>query len=126
MPLGKVELDIILAGQGILFRKSMDDGNALGNTTDLAGKIIISNPGYDFVVDGSYLYLAGPDYAFKDSNHIVFSKSNDSGNSFSNQIDFDQNSMSTVPEFPFAIPILLIGITSLIIFYRLRFGIIKE
>ena len=29
---------------------------------------------------------------------------------------------STVPEFPFAIPVLLMGVTSLIIFYRLKFG----
>jgi hypothetical protein len=108
-------------GQGVLFRKSIDDGNALGNTTDLADKIAISNPGYDFVVDGNYLYLAGPDYAFKDSNHIMFSKSSDGGNSFSNQIDFDQNSMSTVPEFSFAVRILLIGMMSFIVFYRLYF-----
>jgi hypothetical protein len=108
-------------GQGIFFRKSTDGGMTLDNKTDLTGKIIISNPGYDFVSDGTNLYIAGPDYAFKDSNHIMFSKSNDGGNSFSPQIDLDQNSLSMVPEFPFAIPILLIGLVSSIVFYRMKF-----
>ncbi|MHB8547451.1 MAG: sialidase family protein [Nitrosotalea sp.] len=109
-------------GQGIFLRKSTDGGRTLDGATDLTGKIVISNPGYDFASDGNNIYIAGPDYAFKDSNHIMFSKSSDGGNSFSTQIDLDQNSISTVPEFPFAIPILLIGITSLLVFYRIRFG----
>ncbi len=108
-------------GQGIFLRKSTDGGMTLDNKTDLTDKIIISNPGYDFVSDGTNLYIAGPDYAFKDSNHIMFSKSNDGGNSFSPQIDLDQNSISMVPEFPFAIPILLIGFVSSIVFFRMKF-----
>lgn len=39
-----------------------------------------------------------------------------------NQWTFAEQNTVTVPEFPFVIPILLIGVASLIIFTRLRFG----
>ena len=107
-------------GQGIFFRKSTDGGQTIGNVMDLTNKIIISNPGYAITSNGDHVYIVGPEYAFKDGNHIVFSQSSDGGISFSNSTDFDQNSMSTVPEFPFAIPILLIGIVSIIIFFRIK------
>ena len=70
---------------------------------------------------GNHLYIVGPEYAFKDGNHMVFSQSSNGGISFSNSMDFDQNSMSAVPEFTFAIPILLVSITSLVVFYRIKF-----
>jgi len=108
-------------GMGIFFRKSTDGGQTLGDTTDLTNNIVISNPGYAMASSGNHLYIVGPEYAFKDGNHMVFSQSSNGGISFSNSIDFDQNSMSTVPEFTFAIPILLVSITSLVIFYRIKF-----
>jgi hypothetical protein len=107
-------------GEGIFFRKSIDGGQTLDNATDLTNKIVISNPGYVIASNGNNIYIAGPDYAFRDGNHIVFSRSSDGGISFSNSTDFDQNSISAVPEFPFAIPVLLISITSLIVFYRMN------
>jgi hypothetical protein len=108
-------------GEGIFFRKSIDGGQTLGNATDLTNRIVISNPGYAIASSGNNLYIAGPDYGFQDGNHIVFSQSPDGGISFSNSTDFDQNSMSTVPEFPFTVPVLLIGIVSVIAFYRVKF-----
>lgn len=107
-------------GQGVFFRKSMDGGQTLGNATDLTNRIVISNPGYVIALNGNNLYIAGPDFAFRDGNHIVFSRSSDGGISFSNSTDFDQNSILTVPEFPFAIPILLVSFVSIIVFYRMR------
>jgi len=108
-------------GQGIFFRKSIDGGQILDNATDLTNRIVISNPGYMLASNGNNLYIAGPDSAFHDGNHIVFSQSSDGGISFSNSTDFDQNNISTVPEFPFAIPILLISITSIIALYGMKF-----
>jgi predicted secreted protein with PEFG-CTERM motif len=35
------------------------------------------------------------------------------------------SSMSKIPEFPFAIPILLISIVSAIVFHRIKFGKLK-
>ncbi|CUR51387.1 exported protein of unknown function [Nitrosotalea devaniterrae] len=107
-------------GMGIFFRKSIDGGQTLGDATDLTNKIVISNPGYAMASNGNHIYVVGPEYAFKDGNHMVFSQSSDGGISFSNSTDFDQNSMSTVPEFPFAIPVLLVSVTSLVIFYRIK------
>ncbi|HEU5221708.1 MAG TPA: hypothetical protein VFU58_06570 [Candidatus Nitrosotalea sp.] len=108
-------------GMGIFFRKSTDGGQTLGDTTDLTDKIIISNPGYAMASSGNHLYIVGPEYAFKDGNHMVFSQSSNGGISFSNSIDFDQNSMSTVPEFSFVMPVLLVSIISSVVFYRIKF-----
>lgn len=108
-------------GLGMFFRKSTDGGQTLDDTTDLTNKIVISNPGYVLTSNGNHIYVIGPEYGFKDGNHMVFSQSSDGGISFSNSIDFDQNSMSTVPEFPFAIPVLLVSITSLVVLYRIKF-----
>lgn len=113
-------------GQGVFFRKSIDGGQTLDNTTDLTNRIVISNPGYVITSNGNDIYIAGPDYAFHDGNHIVFSKSSNGGISFSNSTDFDQSSISIVPEFPFTIPVLLISIISVIIFYRMSFRSIRK
>ncbi|MGI0087853.1 MAG: sialidase family protein [Nitrosotalea sp.] len=78
--------------QGLFFRKSPDGGQTLDNPVNLGNKIDISNPGYVLASNENNLYIAGPDYDFKDGNHIVFSKSVDGGNSFSNAIDFDKYS----------------------------------
>ncbi|HET7337331.1 MAG TPA: sialidase family protein [Candidatus Nitrosotalea sp.] len=109
-------------GLGIFFRKSTDGGQTLDDATDLTNKIVISNPGYAVASNANYIYVIGPEYDFKDGNHMVFSQSSDGGILFSNSIDFDQNSMSTVPEFPFVIPILLVSITSLVVLSRIKFG----
>ncbi|MDE2589410.1 MAG: exo-alpha-sialidase, partial [Patescibacteria group bacterium] len=108
-------------GMGIFFRKSTDGGQTLNDATDLTNKIVISNPGYAMASNGNHLYIVGPEYAFKDGNHMVFSQSSDGGISFFNSTDLDQNSMSAVPEFSFVIPVLLVSITSLVVFYRIKF-----
>jgi hypothetical protein len=110
-----------LGGEGIFFRKSIDGGQTLDNAMDLTNRIVISNPGYAIASNGNNIYIAGPDYAFHDGNHMVFSRSTDGGISFYNSTDFDQNSISTVPEFPFAVPVMLIGIISVIAFYSVKF-----
>ncbi|HZS73802.1 MAG TPA: sialidase family protein [Candidatus Nitrosotalea sp.] len=107
-------------GQGIFFRKSTDGGQTLDDTTDMTNKIVISNPGYVIASNGNHIYIAGPEYAFKDGNHIVFSQSSDGGTTFSNSTDFDQNSISTVPEFPFAVPVMLIGLVASLVFYSVK------
>jgi hypothetical protein len=42
---------------------------------------------------------------------------------FTDSCSINNCQLPSVPEFPFAIPVLLIGITSLIVFYRMKFGI---
>jgi len=63
-----------------------------------------------------------------DTKPISYTESQTSAETRTLEIDFPQNrslveikGTQIVPEFPFAIPILLIGITSLIVFYRMRF-----
>jgi len=78
--------------QGLFFRKISDGGQTLDNPLNLGDKIEISNPGYVLASNENNLYIAGPDYAFQDGNHIVFSKSGDGGDMFANAIDFDKYS----------------------------------
>ena len=106
--------------QVVFLRKSTDGGQTFDNATELWTEIPISNPGHEIVSSGNDVFITGPDYDFKDGNHIVFSHSSDGGSSFSKSIDLDTNSVSSVPEFPFAVPTLLIGLTTLIIIYRVR------
>ncbi|GEM_PF-3142820 len=114
--LGHTGLDPV--HQGAFIRTSSDGGQTFDQITDLTRTIEISNPEHILVSDGSRVYIAGPDYAFKDGNHIMFSSSTDGGNSFSPQIDLDQNSISDVPEFYGVMPVLLIAVTAIIIIYR--------
>ncbi|SRR5579875_463844 len=106
--------------QVVFLRKSMDGGKTFDNATDLWAEVPISNPGHEIVSSGSDVFIAGPSYDFKDGNHILFSHSSDGGDSFAHSIDLDKDSISAVPEFPFAIPILLLSITSFIVFYRTK------
>jgi predicted secreted protein with PEFG-CTERM motif len=67
------------------------------------------------------IYLSGIRTGFPEGGHAFFAKSVDGGNSFNKGIDLDLLPESAVPEFPFAIPVLLISIVSIIVFYKMRF-----
>jgi len=56
-----------------------------------------------------------------DGNFIVFGSNGDSWNSEQDRGIYLLVLSSPIPEFPFAIPILLVSITSLIVFYRMKF-----
>jgi hypothetical protein len=104
----------------VIFAKSIDGGHTFAYTdiTNFTG--ITISPAIATGHDNS-IYLTGLRSGFAEGNHLFFSKSLDGGNSFSKGIDLDLLPESSVPEFPFAIPVFLIGITSLIFFYRIKF-----
>lgn len=102
--------------QTLFFRKTSDAGSMLDNATDLQDIMHISNPGCFLASDGNNVYIAGTGK----EGHTTFTRSADGGNTYDNAIDLDKNSASTVPEFPFVIPVLLISITSLIVFYKIK------
>lgn len=102
-----------------VFAKSMDGGRnfsyvEIPNSTGITTSPVIAI-GHD-----NAIYLAGLQSGFAEGNHVFFSTSLDGGKSFSKGIDLDLLPQSSVPEFPFAIPVLLMGITSMILFYRLK------
>ncbi|MDE1767614.1 MAG: exo-alpha-sialidase, partial [Thaumarchaeota archaeon] len=102
-----------------IFAKSTDGGKTLGyyNITDSTG--ITASPVIAVGPNGT-VYLAGTRSGFPEGSHALFAKSTDGGNSFAKGIDLDLLPEQSVPEFPLAIPILLVGITSLIVFTRMR------
>ena len=55
---------------------------------------------------------------YEGNNNIFFRTSNDGGSTFGNTTLLREN--QTIPEFSFAIPILLISIASLVVFYRMK------
>jgi len=112
--------DLNQVHQGIFFSRSTDGCKTIEAPVDLSNKAIISNPEYFTMSNGNNIYIAGPDYGFQDGNHIVFTSSQDGGTTFANALDLDEGAKSSVPEFSFAIPVLLISITLLIVFYRIK------
>ena len=102
-----------------IFAKSTDGGRTLDyyditNSTGIAASpVIAAGP-------GGIVYLAGTRSGFPEGSHAFFTKSTDGGNSFGKGTDLDLLPESAAPEFPFAVPVLLFGIMSLIVFYRVK------
>ncbi len=102
-----------------VFAKSTDGGNTLdySNITNSTG--IIASPVIAVGPNGT-VYLAGTRSGFPEGSHAFFTKSVDGGDSFNKGVDLDLLPESSVPEFPLVIPVLSIGFTSLIVFYRIK------
>ncbi|MGI0092570.1 MAG: hypothetical protein ACREA8_00540, partial [Nitrosotalea sp.] len=99
--------------QDVFIKKSADNGL----TFDDAIEITDSKHTYfqtKLMSSGNNVYVA-IDSAYPGDDLFLVSSS-DAGNTFGNPENL--NHEITVPEFPFAIPVLLIGITSLIVFHR--------
>lgn len=102
----------------VFFAKSGDNGT-IDNVINLSGSLEENgNLEPELAVDGGNVYV-GWDMDAPGDN-IYFRASNDDGNTFGNIINL--NHEIKIPEFPFAIPVLLIGIISTIVFYRVKFG----
>ncbi|MGI0060902.1 MAG: sialidase family protein [Nitrosotalea sp.] len=103
----------------VIFAKSTDGGKTLdySDVTNSTGielsPVVAAGP-------DNTVYLTGLRPGFPEGNHVFFSKSADGGNSFDRGVDLDMLQEMPVPEFPFVVPVLLIGIVSMIIFYRIR------
>ncbi|MDE1873455.1 MAG: exo-alpha-sialidase, partial [Thaumarchaeota archaeon] len=102
--------------EDVFIRKSIDNGT----TFDDAVKLTDAKQNYfqmQMISSGNNVYVA-IDTALP-GDDLFLASSNDNGNTFGNMVNL--NHEISVPEFPFAIPILLIGIISLIVFYRMKF-----
>lgn len=102
--------------QDVFIKKSADNGVTFGN----AIKLTDSKQNYfqmKMLSSGNNTYVA-IDSAYPGDDLFLIS-SDDGGNTFGNLVSL--NHETTVPEFPFAILVLLIGVISSIIFYRMRF-----
>lgn len=103
-----------------IFAKSTDGGKTLDyyNITNSTGikssPVLATGP-------GNTIYIAGLQSGFPEGSHAFFAKSTDGGNSFDKGTDLDLQPEIPVPEFPFATLVLIASISSLIIFYRMKF-----
>lgn len=101
--------------QEVFVKKSADNGSTFGN----AIKITDSRQNYfqmKVISSGNYVHVAiGSAYPGDD---LFLVSSDDGGNTFGNLVSL--NHETTVPEFPFAVPVMLIGIASVIGFYRIK------
>lgn len=100
----------------VFFRKSMDSGTTFGEAVKLTDVKqdyflvqMISSDNNVYAAMGTA--LPGDD--------LFLTASHDGGNTFGNLVNL--NHEITIPEFTFAMPILLISVTSVIIFYRMKF-----
>jgi|SRR6185312_6030278 len=101
----------------VFFAKSGDNGT-IDNVINLSSSLEENgNLEPELAVDGGNVYV-GWDMDTPGDN-IYFRASNDDGNTFGNIINL--NHEIKIPEFPFAMPILLTSITSLIILHRIKF-----
>ena len=104
----------------------------------------ISSSDFGYVLAGSALSSETGDLYFFDNHgnqvwkhtdsyvnpHPITSKDNqyevetvgESPSGFGLDVSFNKLEYSTIPEFPFAIPVLLISIVSVIVFYRIKFS----
>ncbi len=103
------------------------DSRVLLSNIDYQVSILKNNsPVFQTPVTHSVDGKANVQYQFKDSGKYqiaVYVIGIDSQKISQESASFDLTiGPSTVPEFPFAMPILLASISSLIIFYRMRFG----
>lgn len=102
--------------QEVFIKKSADNGVTFGN----AIKLTDSKQNYfqmKAVSSGNYVYVA-IDSAYPGDDLFLVS-SNDGGNTFGNLVNL--NHETTVPEFSFAVPVLLISSILSIVLYRIKF-----
>lgn len=102
-----------------IFAKSTDGGKTFGYSNMTKSTGITASPDIAVGPNGT-VYLAGTRSGFPEGSHAFFTKSTDGGDSFGKGIDLDLLPELQAPEFPFAIPVLLVGIVSMITFYRIR------
>ncbi|CUR51365.1 Putative sialidase [Nitrosotalea devaniterrae] len=113
----------------IFFKMSSDDGETFGNTINLSEDLdsVVKNE-----VNSTWVNFDKPQVVtsrnnayvgwinnYEGNNNIFFRTSNDGGNTFENPIIMREDHV--IPEFPFAIPILLVSFVSVMVFYRIRF-----
>lgn len=106
-------------GDHVIFAKSTDAGksfdyNDISNVTKITSQPVLS-------LGSGVIYIAGTRPGFPEGNHEFFTRSIDSGNTFSDGIDLDMKNEVSVPEFPFTIPVLFVSMISLVVFYRIKF-----
>ena len=98
----------------VFFRKSMDSGTTFGDTvklTDIKQDYFL----VQMISSDNDVYAAMGTALPGDDLFLI--ASHDGGNTFGNLVNL--NHEITVPEFTFAMPILLVSITSVIVFYRM-------
>jgi hypothetical protein len=88
----------------LLFAKSTDGGRTFDKSIDLTGDAGASVGQQAMLTNNDYLYIVWLNPAFTDGRHVMFTKSVNEGNTFSNPIDLDKNSFAladaaAVPEF---------------------------
>jgi hypothetical protein len=101
--------------EDVFIRKSMDSGTTFND----AVKLTDAKQDYfqmQMISSGNNVYVAID--AALPGDDLFLTASNDNGNTFGNMVNL--NHEISVPEFPFAIPVLLVSITSLIVFYRIK------
>src|SRR5574340_66160 len=101
--------------QEVFIKKSEDNGVTFGN----AIKLTDSKQNYfqmKAVSSGNYVHVA-IDSAYPGDDLFLVS-SDDGGNTFGNLVSL--NHETTIPEFPFAVPVLLISSALLIVLYRIK------
>lgn len=101
---------------GVILRASQDGGFSFGDAVYLNSLSKISMASAQIATSGNNAYVSGG--AATPSLGILFGSSHDSGKTFDIFTDLDAEA---IPEFQFTVPILLIGIISTIIFYRMKF-----
>ena len=102
--------------QEVFIKKSADNGVTFGN----AIKLTDSKQNYfqmKEISSGNYVYVA-IDSAYPGDDLFLVS-SDDGGNTFGNLVNL--NHETTVPEFSFAVPVLLISSVLSIVLYRIKF-----
>ncbi|MGI0060189.1 MAG: hypothetical protein ACREBJ_10530, partial [Nitrosotalea sp.] len=118
--------------QEIFFKKISDGGVNFDNAVNLSGNLdaIVQNETnqtkayFDkpqIMASGNDVYVGWINYYAEGDNDLFMKTSGDGGKTFGNAIIL--NRYETVPEFPFAIPILAVSLVSLLVFYKMIFRI---
>ncbi|MDE2591203.1 MAG: exo-alpha-sialidase, partial [Patescibacteria group bacterium] len=117
-----------LGNSEIFFRMSSNNGETFGDKINLSEEpdSVIKNEtnstwvNFDrpqMVTSGNNVYIAWINN-YEENNNIFFRTSHDGGKTFENAVILRE--AQSIPEFPFTISVLLIGITSLVVFHRIR------
>lgn len=102
----------------ILFEKSADNGTTFDHPINISANVNEDSMNPKLVTTGNNVYVAWGTYFPGD--YLVVGASGDNGTTFANIMDLGTVSQTTVPEFPFAVPVLLSSIVSLIILTKLK------
>ncbi|CUR51388.1 exported protein of unknown function [Nitrosotalea devaniterrae] len=103
----------------VFFTKSSDNGTNFDNPVNLSSEIKGETFG-QLAVEEKNVYV-GLGTGFP-ADYVYFRASNDGGRTFGNVTDLNHDSSQTkIPEFPFAVPMLLASFVPVIVFYRTRF-----